>query len=148
MRQSKREIFDRELQYVSTERKHAPKGFLQPIYDLSGRKVRICSNTPAGKKGIECTVTSVSQEFSEKLGRLTLVLKFATGSSLTIPIPGKIEQSEAGDLYLSFERKNLKEDTSNPYKHLRKNVNGYTVNKEDGFPEVLITLLEKPQENV
>lgn len=149
MKQNKKDIFNTQLQSLDQDRKHAPKGFLQPLYDLIGCRVSIHSNTLAGRKGSEFLVDSVSQDYNERLGRMLLTLKFATGSNLSIPIPSTIELSEDGqDLYLSFERRDPKADEASPYRHMRKNVNGYTINKEDGFSEVLITILEKPQANV
>ena len=75
-----------------------------------------------------------------------MTLKFKSGSNLSIPIPSGVEVLESGDVLVQFERKGAQDDEANPYRHMRKNVKGYTVSRFDGFPEVLIQILEEPKE--
>lgn len=147
MKKSKQQIFYDHLKSMDEEKHHAPKGFLQPLYDLVGFRVIMHSSTPSGKKGVEVEVDSVSQNYDEKLGRSSLTLKFKSGSNLSIPIPSAVEVLESGDILVKFERKGVQDDEANPYYHMRKNVKGYTKNRSDGFPEVLIQILEDPKED-
>ena len=145
MKKSKKEIFQDHLRSLEEDKSYSPKGFLQPLYDLSGCKVEIRSATTAGKKGAVVVIDSVSQNYDSQLGRNSLTLKFRSGSNLTIPIPTKVEVLESGNVYISFERRDPTEDEANPYRRMRKNVKGYTVEKDDSFPEVVIYILEPPE---
>ena len=149
MKKSKKEIFQDHVRNIDEDRKYSPKGFLQPIYDLIGHKVLIKSTTFAGKKPIEFELDSVSQGFDSNVGRLALTLKFASGSNLTLPIPGRVERLESGGVYISFERRHdPTADDANPYRRMRKNVKGYTLAEDDSFAEVIIQVVEEPEESV
>jgi len=148
MKKSKKEIFQDHLRAIDEDRGYAPKGFLQPIYNLVGCKVLIRSSTFAGKKGTEAVIDSVSQNYDDRLGRTALTLKFRSGSNLTLPIPSKVEVLESADVYISFERKDPNEDEANPYRRMRKNVKGYTLAEDDSFPEVIIRVIEPPENRV
>jgi len=148
MKKSKKEIFQDHLKSLEEERSYSPKGFLQPIYDLVGCKVNIKSNTFAGKKGVILTLEGVSQDYDERMGKNALTLKFETGSNLSLPLPSHVERLESGDLFLSFEKRDPFEDEANPYSKMRKNVKGYTVNKDGGFAEVVISIIEPPKDSV
>ena len=146
MKKSKKEIFQDHLRNLDKDRGYAPKCFLQPIYDLVGSKILIKSTTFAGKKGTEFELDSVSQGFDSNLGRMSLTLKFASGSNLTLPIPGHVERLESGNVYISFERRNdPTADDANPYRRMRKNVKGYTLAEDDSFAEVVIQVIEPPK---
>jgi len=90
-------------------------------------------------------IDSVSQNYDSQLGRNGLTFKFKSGSNLTVPIPTKVEVLDSGNVYISFERRYANEDEANPYRRMRKNVKGYTVEKDDSFPEVVIHILEPPE---
>jgi len=145
MKKSKKEIFQDHLRSLKEDRAYAPKGFLQPIYDLSGCKILIKSTTLPGKKGVTVTLDSVSQNYDDNLGRTALTLKFKSGSNLTLPIPSKVEVLQSGDLHVSFDRSNPeKENEASPYRRMRRNIKGYTIEKDEGYPEVVIRILELP----
>ena len=148
MKKSKKEIFQDHLRSIEEDRTYSPKGFLQPLYDLVGCKIELRSATTAGRRGAVTVLDSVSQNYDSQLGRNALTLKFRSGSNLTIPIPSKVEVLDSGNVYISFERRGPIEDEANPYRRMRRNVKGYTVEKDDSFPEVIIQVLEPPEQSV
>lgn len=145
MKKSKKAIFQDHLRSMEEDRVYSPKGFLQPIYDLVGCKIELKSATSAGRRGVTAVLDSVSQNYDGQLGRNALTLKFGSGSNLTIPIPTKVEILESGNVYIGFERKGPTDDEANPYRRMRRNIKGYTVEKDDSFPEVIIQVLEPPE---
>jgi hypothetical protein len=105
--------------YTKDVKPYAPKGYLQPLYDLVGQKIKIESTTHLGQRGTTAQLSSVSQDFDRQLGFGILILRFESGSNVNIPLPSTVEALTPKKVLLDFKRKSPLDDVANPYRKMR-----------------------------
>ena len=127
--------------FVEEVREHAPKGYLQPLYDLVSKRIRISSSTASGQKGADAVLSSVSQDYDQHLGFSILVLRFEGGANINIPLPPKVLLIEPGKVLLDFARTSSFDDVANPYRKMRRNLKGYATEDQGNEPKVLIEVI-------
>jgi len=140
MQKHKKEGFQ---DYSKDVKEYAPKGYLQPLYDLIGKRIRLSSSTSSGQKGAISQLSSVSQDYDRNLGFSILVLRFESGSNVNIPLPSVVERLEPGRVLLDFKRTSPFDDVANPYRKMRRNVKGYALEDQGNEPQVLIEVVNE-----